>query len=122
MNKAVLINLGNGNLDDGFPRVTVQLWIGGNSRPQQFIGSLPAAPILASLYKNWQIVYKEICVQLVNVQEFGRQLTVELVDQEIDDELEIESEGINHISQVSFDEICENLTYSLNSWLNTPHF
>ena len=122
MNKAVLINLGNGNLDDGFPRVTVQLWVGGNSRPQQFIGSLPAAPILASLYKNWQIVYKEICVQLVNVQEFGRQLTVELVDQDIDDELEIESEGINNISQVSFNEICENLTYSLNSWLNTPHF
>ena len=57
MIKAVLINLGNGKLDDVFPRVTVQLWIGGNSRPQQFIGSLPAAPILASLYTNWQIVY-----------------------------------------------------------------
>ena len=122
MNKAVLINLGNGNLDDGFPRVTVQLWIGGNSRPQQFIGSLPAAPILASLYKNWQIVYKEICVQLVNVQEFGRQLTVELVDQDIDDELEIETGGIYNISQISFDEICQNLSQNLNSWLNTPDF
>ncbi|MEO1761540.1 MAG: hypothetical protein AAFR83_06095, partial [Cyanobacteria bacterium J06629_18] len=65
MNKVVLINLGSGNLDDGFPRVTVQLWIGGNSRPQQFIGSLPAAPILTVLYNNWQTVYKEIFTQLV---------------------------------------------------------
>ncbi|MEL7240887.1 MAG: CHAT domain-containing protein [Cyanobacteria bacterium J06573_2] len=122
MNKVVLINLGSGNLDDGFPRVTVQLWIGGNSRPQQFIGSLPAAPILTVLYNNWQTVYKEIFTQLVNAQEFGRQLTAELVEEETDDELEIESGGINNISLFSFDEICENLKYNFNSWLNTPDF
>ncbi|MDY6902713.1 MAG: CHAT domain-containing protein [Cyanobacteriota bacterium] len=122
MNKAVLINLGSGNLDDGFPRVTVQLWVGSNSRPQQFIGSLPAAPILTVLYKNWQAVYKEICTQLGNAQEFGRQVTTELVDEDIDDELEIETEGINNISKFTFDEICENLRHNLNSWLNTPDF
>ena len=122
MNKAVLINLGSGNLNSGFPRVTVQLWISGYSRPQQFIGSLPAAPILALLYRNWQTIYTDICSRLVDAQEFGRQLTSELVDEEIDDELEIETGGINNISQISFDEICQNLSQNLNSWLNTPDF
>ena len=111
MNKVVLINFGSGNLHDGFPRVTVQLWVSGYSRPQQFIGSLPAAPILAILYQNWQTIYTSICSRLANSQEFGRQLTLELVDEDIDDddELEIKAEGINNISQFSFDEICENL-------------
>ena len=122
MNKAVLINLGSGNLNSGFPRVTVQLWISGYSRPQQFIGSLPAAPILALLYRNWQTIYTDICSRLVDAQEFGRQLTSELVDEEIDDELEIETGGINNTSQISFDEICQNLSQNLNSWLNTPDF
>ncbi|MEM6402896.1 MAG: CHAT domain-containing protein, partial [Cyanobacteria bacterium P01_D01_bin.116] len=123
MNKVVLINFGSGNLHDGFPRVTVQLWVSGYSRPQQFIGSLPAAPILAILYQNWQTIYTSICSRLANSQEFGRQLTLELVDEDIDDdELEIKAEGINNISQFSFDEICENLNQNLNSWLNSSGF
>jgi len=122
MNKAVLINLGSGNLHDGFPRVTVQLWVSGYSRPQQFIGSLPAAPMLEVLYKNWQSVYTNIYTQLLGTERFGRQLTDESVDEDFDDELEIESGGVNNISQFSFDKICQNLKINLNSWLNFPEF
>ena len=120
MNKAILINFGSGNLHSGFPRVTDQLWVSGYTRPQQLIGSLPAAPILVQLYRNWQSIYTHIYTRLVDSQEFGRQIKHESVDE--DDELEIESEGINHISQFSFDEVCQNLKQNLNLWLNTPDF
>ncbi len=120
MTKAVLINLGSGNLHSGFPTVTVQLWVSGYSRPQQFVGSLPAAPILVKLYRHWQSIYTHIYSKLVDAQEFRRQLVDESVDE--DDELEIETEGINNISQFSFDEVCQNLKQNLNSWLSTPDF
>ena len=64
MNKSVIINLGSGNLYQGFPRVTVQLWTDGNPRPEQFIGTLPAAPALVELYRNWQLVYRGLCDRL----------------------------------------------------------
>ncbi|MBE9212928.1 hypothetical protein IQ247_09535 [Plectonema cf. radiosum LEGE 06105] len=120
MNKAILINFGSGDLNSGFPRVTVQLWVAGSSRPQQFVGSLPAAPILAKLYKHWQSIYTHICSRSINAKELRKAAKAEFVYE--DDELEIESEGITNISQVSFDEVCQNLKQNLNAWLNEPNF
>ncbi|MEM7553544.1 MAG: CHAT domain-containing protein [Cyanobacteria bacterium P01_A01_bin.84] len=120
MNKAVLINLGSGDLDSGFPRVTVQLWVSGYSRPQQFVGSLPAAPILVELYRSWQSTYTQLCNRLIDTKELRNQAIVEFV--ELDDELEIETEGITNISQVSFNEVCQLLKENINVWLNTPTF
>ncbi|MGB3653033.1 MAG: CHAT domain-containing protein, partial [Rivularia sp. (in: cyanobacteria)] len=119
MNKAVLINLGSGDLNSGFPRVTVQLWMSGYSRPQQFVGSLPPAPILVEMYRHWQSIYTHLCNRLVDAKGFRRQLEDECV---IDDELEIETEGITNISQINFDEVCQNIKTNLNAWLNTPTF
>ena len=122
MNKAVIINLGSGDLNSGFSRVTVQLWVSGYSRPQQFVGSLPPAPILVELYRNWQSIYIHLCTRFVDAYEFRRQPKDESIDNDIDDELEIQTEGITHISQFSFDEVCQNLKQNLNAWLNTPDF
>jgi hypothetical protein len=61
ISKSVVINLGSGNLNEGFPRVTAQLWAAGTPLPEQFIGSLPAAQNLVELYKNWQLIYKNLC-------------------------------------------------------------
>ncbi|MFQ4144877.1 CHAT domain-containing protein [Chlorogloeopsis sp. ULAP02] len=122
MNKAVLINIGSGDLNSGFPRVTVQLWVSGYSRPQQFVGSLPAAPVLVELYRHWQSIYKYLCSRLVDAKEFRKQPIAKYIDDDEDDELEIATEGITNISQVSFNEVCQLLEKNLNTWLNTPTF
>lgn len=120
MNEAVLIDVGSGDLNSGFPRVTVQLWVSGYSRPQQFVGSLPAAPVLMELYRHWQSIYTHLCNRLVNTEEFRKLPEVKFI--ELDDDLEIEAEGITNVSQVNFDEVCQNLKKNLNAWLNSPTF
>ncbi|WP_052754350.1 CHAT domain-containing protein [Calothrix sp. 336/3] len=123
MHKAIIINLGSGDLNSGFPHVTVQLWVSGYSRPQQFVGSLPAAPILVGLYHNWQSIYTHLCSRLVGVKELRKQPFVPCVDEEDwDDELEIISEGVTNVSQISFEEVCQFLADNLNAWLSTTSF
>ena len=60
MTKLVVINLGEGNLNQGFPRVTVQLWETNNSRPTQFYGGLPSAPEIYELYKHFKSIYSAL--------------------------------------------------------------
>ena len=57
---SVVINLGYGDLYEGYPVVTAGLWALNNPRPQQFIGSLPPAPNLVELYRNWQSIYQRL--------------------------------------------------------------
>jgi len=60
MNKLVVLSLGNGDLQNGFPAVTAQLWEPGNPHPMKFIGSLPAAPEILELYRYWQLLYEAL--------------------------------------------------------------
>ena len=112
MSKSVVINLGNGNLHDGFPVVTAQLWAVGNALPQQFVGSLPAAPDIVELYRNWQSMYKMLCTR--------SQMPFRLSEK--DDELEIDTFGITNVSVVGFDELCQSLEQSINKWLKCQDF
>ena len=112
MSKSVVINLGSGDLYAGFPRVTAQLWATDYLRPEQFIGSLPAAPALAEHHQRWQSIYKALC---------GR-FTIQARSIDEDDELEIDESGITHISEVSFDILCRKLHDGLNDWFNSPGF
>ncbi len=107
MSKSVVINLGHGDLDNGFPKVAAQLWEAGHSQPEQFIGSLPPAPHLEDLYKNWRMIYQSLC---------GRKLLRTPVD---DDDLEVESFGITNVSQLSFDDLCRELEAGMNAWLKS---
>jgi hypothetical protein len=109
--KSVAINLGTGNLHHGFPSVTAQLWT-GTERPEQFIGSLPAAPALIELYRNWQSIYQNLCAR--------KQLLSR--SQEEDDELEIDVGGITNVSVVDFEEVCQKLQTGINDWLNCEGF
>ncbi|WP_019503834.1 CHAT domain-containing protein [Pleurocapsa sp. PCC 7319] len=113
MSKSVVINLGSGDLYKGFPRVTAQLWAAGYPRPEQFIGSLPAAPALAESYRTWQSIYKALCSRLVL---FSRG------PDDDDDELEIDEGGITQVSEVSFDALGQQLHESLNAWLKSVEF
>ena len=124
MNKSVFINLGSGDLYQGFPRVTVQLWTDGNPRPEQFIGTLPAAPALGKLYRNWQLVYRGLCDRVARQ---GNRPTSKPVhpppaSPAEADQLEISEVGITNISEVSFDELCQQLQASINTWLKSHGF
>ncbi len=128
MSKSVVINLGSGNLEDGFPRVTAQLWVVNSSLPEQYIGSLPPAPSLTELYRSWQMHYRTLCNRrqisdsvrgqtLSNRHQENTHLEVEQ-----DDELIILDEGITNVSQVSFDELCHQFDEGLNVWLRSESF
>jgi WD40 repeat protein len=120
--KSVLINLGSGDLHDGFPRVTAQLWdIAAaqsgrmeQSLPEQYVGSLPAAPQLVRLHRNWQTVYQGLCHRF--------QLLLPLDHAAIDDSLEIEEGGITNVSQFSFEELCQQFQVGINDWLRAETF
>ncbi|WP_226583785.1 nSTAND1 domain-containing NTPase [Microseira wollei] len=114
MSKTVVIHLGSGDLYSGFPRVTAQLWIAEHPRPEQFIGSLPAAPDLVNLYRNWQSIYQHLCER--------KQLRSSLAVEEDDDELEIDQGSITNVSVVGFSEACQQLQVGINTWLNSAEF
>jgi WD40 repeat protein/ABC-type dipeptide/oligopeptide/nickel transport system ATPase component len=128
MSKSVVINLGSGNLADGFPRVTAQLWVVHSSLPEQYIGSLPPAPSLTELYRSWQMHYRTLCNRRqlsdsVRGQTFfNRHQENTHIEVEQDDELIILDEGITNISQVSFDELCQQFDEELNLWLRSESF
>jgi WD40 repeat protein len=113
MSKTVVINLGNGDLNNGFQRVTAQLWTAAHPHPEQFIGGLPPAPELVELYRNWQLIYRSLCDR--------KQLrSASLVED--DDELEIEEGSITNVSVIGFDDICQKLQDSLSDWLSSEAF
>ncbi|MDX2215641.1 MAG: CHAT domain-containing protein [Oculatellaceae cyanobacterium bins.114] len=125
MSKSVIIKLGSGDLYQGFPRVTVQLWAVGNPLPEQFIGTLPAAPTLVDLHRSWQLVYRGLCDRIA-VKRFESprsQSEYPFSDSFVEaDQLEISEAGITNISQVSFDELCQQLQVAINSWLKSEGF
>lgn len=115
MHKSVVINLGTGDLYSGLPRVTAQVWT-GRSRPEQSIGSLPAAPALMELYRDWRLLYQSLC----NRQPLRSFAGVR--HEPVDDALEIDESGITHVSQVSFEQLSRNLQDALNEWLRSETF
>ncbi|MEH2286835.1 CHASE2 domain-containing protein [Nostoc sp.] len=105
MSKLIVISLEKGNLNDGFFPVTAQLWETNNSRPIKFTASLPPAPNIAELYKRFQLIYQALYKRFVN--RSG---------------LEIESTGLNNVSEVDFSEVQKQLYEAINSWLNSDLF
>jgi CHASE2 domain-containing sensor protein len=116
MPKSVVINLGTGDLYRGWPRVTAQMWVGEHSRPEQYIGSLPPAPALVDLYRDWRSLYKSLCDR--------RPLRAVAGDRDtpLDDDLEIDQSGITNISQVSFEQLSQIFQDALNAWLRADTF
>jgi WD40 repeat protein/energy-coupling factor transporter ATP-binding protein EcfA2 len=113
MSKSVVINLGSGDLYEGFPRITTQLRFPDRSLPEQYIGSLPPAPELVELYRNWQLIYRSLCARFQVLSPFQ---SVE------DDELEIGTGLITNISEMSFEDLCQQLQAGLNDWLKSASF
>ncbi|MDF5712209.1 MAG: CHASE2 domain-containing protein [Nostoc sp. S4] len=115
MTKLVVLNLGKGNLKQGFATVTAQLYNYSNPIPIQFTGSLPAAPELIELYRRWQLLYLLLHEALFPGQRWHRNIAS-------DAEIEIDTEDITNISSVEFSNLCNNLQDKINVWLKSELF
>ncbi len=104
MTKLVILNLGVGNFQKGFPTITMQLGEAGKLW-MQVTGSLPPAPELPELYRSWQILYKAI--NYYNNQSRS---------------IEVEEASITHFSEDEYSSICQKLDKSLNNWLGKGGF
>ncbi|BAY46206.1 hypothetical protein SAMD00079811_38140 [Scytonema sp. HK-05] len=111
MSRFVVLNLGQGNLHDGFATVTAQLGEADNPYLTKLTASLPAAPKISELYQNWQLVYYA----------FYQRLSWRL-DIEIDDYFEIEEGYVTNISESDMNELCQMLSKRMNAWLNSTKF
>lgn len=103
MSELVVLSLGPGNFNDGFPAVTARLGKPGNLQ-MQFIGSLPPAPEIPQLYKNWRLLYEALY-------RYRRRSLVEIAPA-----------GITNISEGAFSDISQCLENSINTWLNADGF
>ncbi len=117
MSKLVVLNLGKGNLKQGFPSVTAALWEDDNQIVMQFTGSLPAAPELWSLYKRWQLLYQLLYEALYPGSDW-RNYTDDLEDIDI----EIDEEDVTNVSSIDFSNLCDDLHKKINSWLKSEPF
>ncbi|MFK8182051.1 MAG: CHAT domain-containing protein [Phormidesmis sp.] len=125
MSKLVVIQLGGGNLQHGFPLVTAQLWEQPSALPEQFVGALPAAPQLQMLSQSWQALYRALCLRApaanANDSAALRSLAADELDDD-DDTFEIEEGGIQYVSSYEFDELCQTLSTQFNQWLCSTEF
>jgi WD40 repeat protein len=129
--KSIVINLGSGDISQGFPLITAQLWKSDDRFREQYLGSLPPAPHLIELYQNWQSIYLNLCDRfqlrtasqrsaIENISYSTPQAQVE--EEEEDDELEILEEGIVNVSEISFEEFSQLFQTKFNDWLKTEGF
>jgi CHAT domain len=106
MSKLVVLNLGAGNLNSGFPHITAQLRA-DNGGFEQFIGSLPPNPKLATLNYNWQTLYQALHQRF----DVARRRL-----------FEVEAQGLTNISVREFQELCQEIEIKFNLWLDSPSF
>lgn len=52
--RLVVIDLGPGNVEQGFAAVKAQIWSDGHSLPKNFPGKLPPQPKIPEIYQLWQ--------------------------------------------------------------------
>jgi hypothetical protein len=102
MQNLVILSLGKGNLQTGFPDIKAHLWENDNPYPMKFMGALPAAPDLGELYRRWQLLYSALYQRL---DWFPR--------------IEIDDADITNISYTEFNELCCELSARLNAWLDS---
>ncbi len=105
MGNIVILSLGKGSLNAGFSSVTALLWLNSNPHPIKFTGSLPPAPEIPELYRNWRLLYVALSQRL---QRRGK--------------IEIEDGGVTNISQVDLNSVCDRFHYCINNWLNSEDF
>jgi len=104
MSKIVVLNLGSGNFSSGFSSVTARLGEVGNLY-MQFTGSLPTAPDIPQLLRDWRLLYTAL------YQSHGYRGGIDIVES-----------GITHCSEGDFNHISQQLETQINTWLKSEGF
>lgn len=114
MSRLVVLSLSQGNLQDGFPTVTVQLGEADNPYRMKFTASLPAAPDISELYRNWQSLYSA----------FYQRLSLRQGIEEIEEvgDFEFEEGYVTNVSEVDIKKLSQQLSQKINAWLKSPEF
>ncbi|BAZ08538.1 hypothetical protein NIES4071_03430 [Calothrix sp. NIES-4071] len=124
MSKLIVLNLGKGTLEAGFPFVTVQLQE-DESGWKQFQGSLPPAPNITNLYRRWQLLYDLLYeARSINIGLRVMRVTPSQLQDEddSDDGLEVDESDVTHISDADFDAVCKELQKNIDNWLDCQQF
>jgi CHASE2 domain-containing sensor protein len=107
MNQLALLKLGVGSLQQGFPAVTLQMGAERQPHQRQMRASLPPAPHLAELYRNWQLLYLALYSRLAHPTRI----------------IFPQSQGVlTNVSEAGFREICQELKLGFNHWLSCEEF
>ncbi|MEO0455536.1 MAG: CHASE2 domain-containing protein [Cyanobacteria bacterium P01_A01_bin.114] len=111
MSNLVILNLGRGTLQAGFPDVTAQIWLENQTAPvSKVVGALPASPELQALYLRWHLLYEHLH-QIFNWTDSPRSWRIQL-----------ENEEILQFSEQDFNNLCEKFETCLNQWLSSDSF
>lgn len=116
MRQLVVLKLGQGNWHSGFPAVTVQqvtvqqlaVQTSSATIPMQLVGSLPADPVLATLYQQWRELYEALNQRLLLRRGTRR--------------IEIEEAGVTNVSSASLETVGQQLKQALDHWFEADSF
>ncbi|MEG4322649.1 MULTISPECIES: CHAT domain-containing protein [unclassified Microcoleus] len=103
MSKSIILVLGSGNLDDGFPHVTAEIKESEKTLIQ-FSGSLPPAPEIALLQERWKIMCKA------------------LKPRSGEDRIKVKSTGVTNIYEDKPEAVYRNLQKHMKKWLEADEF
>lgn len=107
MSHLVILKLGHGSWQQGFPGVTAQIGRDGQPYQIQVTASLPPALDLPELYRNWQVLYLALYDCL------GWRFRITFDDTQA---------TVTNFSAADFDAVCQQLRNRFNTWLNSPEF
>jgi hypothetical protein len=105
MQKRIVLSMGKGSLQTGFPAVTAQLWEQADPHAMKFVGELPAAPEIPRVYRAWQMLYRAMHHRL-----------------NWHPRMEIEAADVTNVSEAEFKDLCQRLALHINGWLNAAEF
>ena len=100
----VILILGTGDFEKGFPSVIAQIWSNGNRFPTQHSGQLPPEPEIVELYHHWQSAYNRF-IAPIKPSRMEKQLG-----------------QVTNVATVEMSNLAEKLEDKLNKWLNAKLF
>ncbi len=109
MSAKVVLQLGSGDWQQGFPFVTLELW-NQYKRLTRWTGSLPPCFELSEAYREWQNLYEALC----NGWPGWRS--------DIPPEFELDEEVIDRASPETFAQVSQEIKNYVNEWLDTQSF
>ncbi|MEM9005056.1 MAG: CHASE2 domain-containing protein [Cyanobacteria bacterium P01_F01_bin.86] len=124
MQQRALLTLGSGNWQQGFDSATLQLWEADSRTPIQFSGSLPPAPNLAPIFRQWRSLYVALYGNYGTWRRAAKTPapTLRSSDAVSDFPIDIDEDDITHVSVAKFHQLGQALRQQLNRWLESDGF